>query len=264
MTGFFKKTIVPALAGLAFGLGCLALADEPLYVVLKLDDLSVHPKKPESNVDPRWDRVLKDLESRNIKASIGVICQGLENDCPKLEAWVKALHEKGNIEFWCHGYTHKEIKSDDGKSSIQEFKGVSLEEQVETLKKCQEAAQKRFGFKFAAFGSPFNGADANTPKALAQFPEIKVWFFGKRGPDTKQFVLDRPVDMENPTLKPDFEKFKAKFETLKGCKVITLQGHPPAWTDERFAEFEKVLDYLVARNAKFVTPGEYLQIANGK
>lgn len=230
------------------------------YVVLKFDDLTVKGK--DEQVRPNWNKLVAALERRKIKGSIGVICNGLEFGNPNLEKWVKEQNSKGTVEFWNHGMTHVEAPKQ-GDKRITEFSNVPLEEQVETLRKSQTLAKERLGIELAAFGSPFNTMDANTPKALAQFPEIKVWFYGRGGPDVKQLVLGRPIDLEYPTMKPNFEKFKAKYESLKDCKVMALQGHPAGWSPELFAEFEKVLDYLMERKAVFVTPSEYYNIVKG-
>ncbi len=254
------KTLAFSTFALSLGLSPAIAADEPVYIIIKADDLAV--PRPDANVHPAWDRFAKAIESRNLKASVGVVSQCLEKDCPKLEAWVKEYRDRGVLEFWNHGYTHVQTKAPDGKE-LQEFKNASYEDQVETLRKCQDLSERRFGFKFAAFGSPFNGADENTAKALSQFPEIKVWMYGRKSPETKQLVLDRVMNLEVPIFCPNSEDVKKSFEALKNCKVVTLQGHPAMWKESGFVEFEKVLDYLVSKGAKFVTPSEYWKISTG-
>lgn len=228
----------------------------PPHVVLKLDDLVVHKGSPDG-VHPAWKRIADLVRERKIKATFGIICNSLEGDQPRYFQWIKEQHASGRIEFWCHGYDHKQWTADG--ATLQEFKGTSFEHQRDALQKSERLAKEKLGFPLAAFGAGYNAIDENTVRALEAVPEITVWLYGNSKSPAGKLVLDRvgPVNIEQPTFVPDVEKFKAGYSRYPRRDYFVIQGHPTQWNEERFAQFVRILDFLTEQGAVFTTPSEY-------
>lgn len=224
------------------------------YVILKLDDVT--------NGTPQWKRTLDYLKSRNVKSSAGIICNSLESGKQAYYDWLKEVQQSGLVEFWLHGYDHKQWK-EDGKD-VWEFSGPSLEQQKEHIAKSQQLARQILGAPFAVFGAPFNKTDAATVKALAADPDIKVVLFGNPKDAAElpnALILDRTeMNIEAPLFVPNSQKVKHDYEAMAGTRdCFVIQGHPNQWTDERFAEFQKLVEYLQSQGVVFTTPSEYLK-----
>ncbi|MGI5869265.1 MAG: DUF2334 domain-containing protein [Kiritimatiellia bacterium] len=226
---------------------------KPQIVLLKLDDVAKW-------ISPRWRRTAEFLEERNIKASFGVIGQGLEMAGPETIEWIRERKQKGLVEFWLHGYKLR-TATDTG-----EFEHGTAEEQQAILEKCQRLAKERLGFEYSAFGPHWSGTTAETEQAVQAVPSIKIWLYGPRNPHVfTRLSIPRVMALENPTFLPDFEKFKAVYERT-GFKedVLVLQGHPDAWGDpSRWEGFVKIIDYLQSQGCVFMTPSEYLETLGG-
>ncbi len=180
-----------------------AARQSPPYIMIKIDDL----KSNKGKVHPLWKKVVDYLKSRNIKAGIGIICDSLEEDSPEYFQWIKDQRAGGMIEFWNHGYDHKEWQ--EGVKKVEEFKGPSYEQQKQHLLRCNELAKQKLGFTLPAFGAPFNATDDNTSKALSEDPDTTIWLYGDLKHPSGKVVLDRvgAVNIENPTFLPSLEKF---------------------------------------------------------
>ncbi|GHB96697.1 DUF2334 domain-containing protein [Cerasicoccus arenae] len=228
-----------------------AESDAPI-VVIKADDLVYR-----TEADPfgeGWSRFIELAQEKNIKVSIGIICNSLEKGTPKYIEAIQKLNDSGQIEFWNHGFTHSRNK-DTGKS---EFKGPSLEEQLETISKSQALAEEKLGFTFHSFGTPYNAADGNTPRALREHSELTSWMFGPSNAQLLpgQMILGRSVNLEQPVHHPNFEGFKKSFESKEDEPYYVLQAHPGGWDKARLEQFALVVDYLQSKGAVFMTPTE--------
>lgn len=238
------------------------LPKTPPVIILKLDDMTQRGAKKGQAVSWRWQKLVDILEKENIKANLGIIGKTFEKDNSKFNEWLKEQDKKGYVEFWNHGYTHKELPREGNKRRC-EFT-ASVAEQVATLKKTQQITKEKTGIELQAFGAPFNVTNTDTEKALGEFPEITVWFFGSNKTKTsKKLSLKRIVNLEHPTMNPsasglisDYDH-RGKFE-----KYLVLQGHPNAWNDKRFEEFTKAIAFLKEKGCKFVTCSEYLAMQN--
>lgn len=220
------------------------------FIILKLDDLS--------SVTPAWQRVVAFLEGKNIKSSIGIIGNSLEGQKTPYYEWIKAIEAKGLVEFWNHGFDHKQWK--DGAQDVYEFCGPTYEQQKEHFERTQQLAKDTVGLTLRTFGAPFNQTDAATEKVLAQSADTKVWLYGNPSADLSGIlVLDRtPLNIENPTFVPNLERLKKDYQNrAKDRDVFVLQGHPNAWNEARFADFVKIIEYLQEQGATFTTPYDY-------
>lgn len=225
----------------------------PPLIVIKADDLK--------RTQPAWDRFMEIIDRRDIKGSIGIICDSLEKATPEYLQWIKTVREGGRIEFWNHGYDHKMVRPPDKHYEQAEFNGPPYETQFDHLSRSQQLAQEKLGFAFETFGAPFNATDYNTVKALKALPDLKVWLYGNPATPAGKQVLTRipEVNIENPTFSPNLEKFIAGYRRHPEAAYFVIQGHPPQWDDARFAEFERILDFLQGEQAVFVTPAELAQ-----
>jgi peptidoglycan/xylan/chitin deacetylase (PgdA/CDA1 family) len=228
----------------------------PAHIIIKVDDL----RSLGGRVHPRWQKLVDFLKERKIKAGIGVICDSLEKDDPKYFQWIKDQQMGGLIEFWNHGYNHKSWE-ENGKT-VYEFKGASYELQKKNLLRCNELAKKKLGFTLPAFGAGFNAIDENTVKALTEDPDTTIWLYGDKKNPAGKIVMDRVgnVNIENPTFVPSLEKFKAGYAANPTRDYFVIQGHPAQWTDERFAQFVAIIDFLTTEKALFTTPTEYVKL----
>jgi len=227
----------------------------PPFIMIKVDDL----KSVRGKVHPLWKKLVDFLKERKIKAGIGIICDSLEGDSPEYFKWIRDQQASGLIEFWNHGYDHKEWTEGDKK--LQEFKGTSYEHQKQHLTRANQLAREKLGFPFQSFGAPFNATDQNTVKALAEDPDIKIWLYGDLKNPGGKIVLDRvgSVNIENPTFLPSLEKFMAGYAKYPDREFFVIQGHPAHWTEERFQQFVKIIDFLTAEKAVFTTPSDYVR-----
>lgn len=223
-------------------------------ILLKLDDLN--------RVTPRWQHCTDFLVAEGVKASYGVLCDVLEKGDPALEAWVKDLHAKGQIEFWNHGYSAK-VAEDKDKGTKGDWVGTGYDEQLKRMQRCHELARQRFGFDFAVFGPHTFPVDADTWKVMEQIPSLKaVWAIAPTPPaTTKLFVFVRryELNVEQPLFVPNPQALQKAYEAKgRTLEYISLQGHPNQWDDQRFEAFKKLVLYLKGQGCRFMTPSGYL------
>ncbi len=223
-------------------------------IILKLDDVTRSGAHGQAPVSPRWQRVADFVEREKIKASFGILGYSLEEDHEAYFTWIKDLAKRGSIEFWNHGFENR----------ADRFKGTPLAEQKEALLKVQRLAKQKLGLTLHVFGPHWGPTDKNTEAALAEIPEIRVWFFGPPRPQGGQVSLERTLNLEATTFVPDFEKFKDGYERFGRLKpYLALQGHPNAWTDERWENFVKIVGYLKDKGCTFMTPSQYVASVRG-
>lgn len=231
---------------------------KPVYIMLKLDDLT--------SKSPGWVRTVEFLKEKNVKSSIGIICNSLEKDNQAYFDWIKSVQAGGLVEFWNHGYDHKEWT--EGETKLQEFKGPSYEQQKEHFSKSQQLAKDKLGITLRSFGAPFNATDANTVKVLSEDPDVKVFLYGNpRDAATlpKVMILDRTqMNIENPLFVPNARRIEQDYDILaKKRDDFVIQGHANQWDGKRFEEFKKLVEFLISKGATFVTPYEYYLLKTG-
>lgn len=236
----------------------------PPIIVLKFDDV----KQVNGQAHAAWRKLADYLAGREIKAGFGVICETLQDATPAYATWIRDLHEAGRVEFWFHGWDHA-THAVNGEA-FNEFKNRSYEEQKERLDRSQKLAQAKLGFAFRTFGPPggvgSGSFDDATLRVMADDPFIKVWLYPQpldapgKALDAagKVTILDRvwAVNLESAVGVPDYNRFLAGYAANLERPYFVLQGHPAAWSPERFAEFTRIVDFLVSQKAVFMTPCE--------
>ncbi|CAN5497017.1 hypothetical protein BH09VER1_BH09VER1_43000 [soil metagenome] len=241
---------------------------KPPLIVIKVDDF----RPVDGKVHPLWQKLADYLTTRKIPFSIGVLMDKTSEASPVYFDWVRRHHAAGDIEFWLHGWDHATHVVDG--VTYNEFNHRSFDEQKKRFDDSQTLAKEKFGFAFTTFGPPggaANGAfDDNTIRVMAEDPAMRVWLYpqplDRKGADLaaagKVTILDRvwPVNLESRVGQPDFQKFLEGYAKYPDREYFVLQGHPMSWgSTEKFEQFKKIIDFLVAQNAKFVTPSELAQ-----
>lgn len=230
--------------------------NEPTQVIiLKADDLVFHDSVQVFN--PCWETYLDYIISKNIPSSVGVIMNSLDKGNKKYVEKVRMLQEKNGIELWNHGYTHDMNGKTESGEKAYEFLRTTEQFQYGQFIKSQKAAREKLGITIRTFGSPGNGMDANTTKAIDAIPELEVWLYGD--PASTKFVLKRlpGCDAEHPVHNPDFEHFKSHYDPAQ--PYLVMQYHPMSWDERRFGEFKKIIDFLLQKPVRFMTPYAYYQ-----
>lgn len=214
-------------------------------IVLKLDDLSTGG----GNVPNTWRRVTNFTEYRQLKVSIGLIAKSLEVGTPSYLSYITGLRAAGRVEFWFHGYDHVG----------QEFNGKTYADQKNRFVTSQSLAQTKLGFKFKAFGAPENTFDATTVQVMSEDADITTWIYGNTATPGGKTVLVRPsgINLEWTTFIPNLEKLISGYNAqYNNYDYFVLQGHPGNWTDERWVEFVRIVDWLTANGFTIVTADE--------
>lgn len=228
--------------------------DGKQVILLKLDDI-----REGTGVRDAFKKAKGIIDEKGIKASFGVIGISLEDDGKKEEYYddIKSFVADGNIEIWHHGYYHD-------KANQVEFSGGTYEQQYKQLKDTIDLLQEKCGITLRTFGPPYNATDAVTIEALNNLPQMKVFFFPSVTEGGNQLMLRESGNLETDTGVVDYDKFVETYESSKKDKpYLVLQGHPGNFNDESWANFEKVIDYLMEKNTIFMTPTEYYNQLNG-
>lgn len=230
--------------------------------IIKADDVT--------SVNPKWERFFKLAAENDVPVSAGIIAVSFEKQDGKYDEWLKKWEATGKVEFWNHGWDHRQWEEEGKKKS--EFGGSGYEHQKEHLTKAQEAAKQGIGKPFTAFGSGFNAMDSDTAKALNEIPELKMIFCYPGAKPTKEMkdkiLLPMTLRGENDgTGKPNFAKFKEEYETKKSDPNLTfaaLQFHPAGFSEQGFKDFAAIIGFMKAEGWTFKLPGEYAKLVGAK
>jgi len=223
-------------------------------VFLKADDIRYHSYW---NISPKWIRFFDYIKEKNIKANLGLIGNSLEEGDDIYCSSLMEINEYENFEFWNHGFTHKLNGTNDEGEKYHEFWNTSYEEQKQHLLKTQDLAKEKLGITLHGFGAPGNNIDDNTVAALEEIPDIKFWYYGNE--NSNKLVFPRRIRVETSTGVADYDKFIA--DSRVNDDILTLEIHPACWDDpNRYEEFKKVIDYLMAKDVTFMTGYEYYKM----
>ena len=225
------------------------------FVFLKADDVKfVSP----GTLSTKWKKFFEYIESKQIKASIGLIGNSLEIGTTDYYSYLINLENSGLFEIWNHGYSHLLNGTNGDGEVFHEFWNTPLEEQKMSLMKTESLAKDKLNLTLHTFGAPGNAIDENTKEALNDISEIKVWYFGLE--DSAKLVIKRVSEIEFPTHYPDYQKFIENYDPES--PYLALQIHPNSWDENHFNEFKKIIDYLIAEKVTFINPYEYYQLVH--
>lgn len=207
-------------------------------VILKMDDLN------EENQSSFYE-VYKFCKGLQIFPSFGVIGSSLVKGSNGYISKLTEMKEYG-VELWNHGFYHV----------VEEFSKNSYEQQKDSIKKTQDAFEKKLGYIPCTFGAPYNRGTENTVNVLKRnFREIENYFFlvdAKEGAIAKQ-LLSR-CNCERVAGDIDIEYFEKEYTRLKYANYFVVQFHPGKWKNKDFELFKKIIYRLLADGNTIVTP----------
>ena len=244
---------------------------EGLVIILKADDLG--------EVDANWSRFIQKLIDDSISAGIGVISKNVSKVALTEIRRISNIKQKNGypvVEFWNHGYDHKDLKPHDEQT---EFFNTNFNYQHAHFNLAQHFFTDSLHMTSHSFGAPHNRTQLITENVIEQFPEINVWqnygrtekyrHTGWKDPkykvihDTDQRII-LSIDylsLHNLNI-GDIEKNYA-IDSKK--PYIVIQIHPAAWNDEIFQKFETIVQfYKQSHRATFMTPYQYYQFLHKK
>ena len=223
-------------------------------IILKADDLIYSSGY---TIPLGFQRFIHYVEQKKIMASIGIIGNSLEIDNDDYFTILRDIINDGSIEIWNHGFDHKLNGVNQNGETYHEFWNTSYEHQKEHLEKTQDLAREKLGISLRAFGAPGNNHDSVTLDVINGNDEIKIWFYGN--PESNKLILERHYNIEFPTSFPDYEEFVDNYPNDE--EYLALQIHPNVWDDERFEQFNLIVDYLIQQRVAFVTPYQFYRLA---
>lgn len=220
---------------------------EGKFAIIKADDLKERT--------PKWDAFLSAAQAEDAKVTIGIICNSLEKPNATHEEWLKGLVASGRVEFWNHGWDHKQWK--EGEKTLSEFGGSGYDHQKDHLTKSQEVSARVFGKPFAVLGTPFNAMDLDTGRVLTEIPEITQVFAypGKKKELGGKTILPMLMRGEaDGTGKPNSEKFIADYQEKEWSKhdFTAIQFHPNSFGEGGVEEFSKIIKFLKTEGWEFI------------
>lgn len=248
------------ITSLAVAFVCLNLTAQTTgpapQVILKLDDM----KHKRGELVSGWQMTLAYLDEKNIPASIGLVCNTLDNPPEAYVASLKTLDSTGRYEFWNHGWSHTRDKD----AGTYEFKGNSYEYQAERFARSQQIARDILGIELIGFGAPYNQTDESTAKLLGEHPEIQWWMYPPRKaiiPDgVMPFYRIGKINIEIPVHSPNPEALREAFPLYRDQPVLVIQGHPMSWDqDDRFEKFKEIIEFLESQGCTFVLPRDLVK-----
>lgn len=216
------------------------------------------------NISPalKW---LSDLAmQKDIKITFAVIPKYLAGD-PELISYLKGL-DPDHFEMATHGFDH------------EDFSGMSYLSQYDLIDKGTEAMVQAFHIRPYTFIPPFNQVDSNTIRALkalgyhsfsgslgGNFSNLNESDFEAMPADITWEVQWHGGEVTHLDLKT-FEKYFDNQKFLQDKSIVICLHHDTfmnasgglnkTLTDS----FEKSIDYIKARNVKFVTIEEAYQL----
>ena len=219
--------------------------------IIKADDLT----KPTEN----WDRFIEVSSELQVKVSIGIICDSLQEDVNGYFNWLRTLQAGGSVEFWNHGWDHKRWGPEGER--ISEFQGSGYPYQKKHLDDSQAIMKQVLGVTTVAFATPWNDFDEDTGRVINEREDIRLFIGHYRGNlDSAKLLVRMRLRVElDGTGKPSLEKFVTLYEGLEDKDaVVALQFHPNAFEEHHFSEYEKIITFMREKGWTFMTPRECL------
>jgi hypothetical protein len=116
-----------------------------MKIILKADDLAGYPGKNKI-IPKRWQRFVDLIEKYKIKATIGIIGNSLLFNDEGYFEWVKKYDKLAFIEFWNHGFLHRQFLFDN--ENYQEFKETTIEYQLQLIEYTNKLAKEKLNIEF--------------------------------------------------------------------------------------------------------------------
>jgi hypothetical protein len=245
---------------------CSAPLPAKQYAIIKADDFIVQSDQPSRAVSEAYLKFIALVREKKIVASLGISAHVLERATPEYIALCRELDASGRFEIWNHGYDHYYSLTDEhGKFVAAEFYRMPYGYQLRQMKKAQNAVKEKLGIAMRSFGSPGNMNDATTALMLAQFPEIKVWFYAPKDVTLPPDVIAIPrtsLEFNVPQGRViDVARFIKEYDPAK--PVICFQLHPRSKSDADLARIGEAIDFLLSKGVEFIKPHDYYLLTKG-
>jgi len=211
--------------------------------IIKADDFSLDRGGPE------WLAFLTRAAERQVPVSVGVVGWGTASAVDRgvdLPALVRGGIERGTVEVWNHGWSHRR----------DEFTNGDVRAQLDSIDRTQRVL-RALGIANAIFGVPYNRADAATPLACAAHPDIRLTYdVPGHGPVQSAAAVPR-VSIENRQIgfDVDVRQFLRTCTRLaeEGVEVAILQVHPVRWSALAMEAFSQVVARALHDGHQFIT-----------
>ena len=243
-----------------------------LVVILKADDMG--------DVGGNWSRFIQTLIDDSICAGIGLIPRDVHETSVSEIRKISNIKQKNGypvIEFWNHGYDHKDLKPHD---EVTEFYNTDYNYQHTHIRMAQRFFSDTLNVTSHSFGAPHNRTKLMTEGIIEKFPEINVWqHYGKvekyshttwKDPklkiirDTDKHII---LSIDYLSLRSfNVESIEKNYSNDYKKPYIIIQIHPAGWNDETFAKFERIVQFYKQpeHKATFMTPYQYFQSLHHK
>lgn len=251
--GFRARIVRVVSALLAFFFAAAVGAVDPARVVLiKADDF----RTP----NQAWTNFLQVSRAAGVKVGLGVIVTSIVGNATTA-LWMREQEAAGDVEFWNHGWDHLQWTNESGQV-VSEFKGSGLAHMQQHLADAQAGLTNALGRSVVAFGTPYNGFDADTATVINDTPALRL-FFASSVP-TASSLLDprvkvvRVISESDGTGMPNAAKFQAAFPPGTPGPV-SLQFHPANSNfAARMGEYQQILQYLLTNGYSILLPSEFV------
>lgn len=215
-------------------------------VIIKADDYWISTNQLYND---GWNNFINYIETNSLKASIGLIGNAILSMGQNTLSDKTSMLQRGNIEFFDHGYDHGNGTNPDG-SSWWEFWNTPQLQQQDHLTRFINLAKSKLNLNLRAFGAPGNSFDQSTSSLLNALPEFKIFYYLNAPPINSNKLLLKITSLEHNV--PNF------ISTYDGTPpYIVYQVHPYTWDQTALNEFKQIIDILNSKNVRFMTSYNY-------
>src|SRR5262245_4013920 len=147
-----------------------------------------------------------------------------------------------------------------------EFKGSPYSYQKSASDKAINSMVAGFDYLMRTYSEHWYGGDQTTVTVFNENPYFRIWWEPTQSGIRPDAVIetDGAVSLESSTgVIEDTATFQQKYDAYAFREFHTLQGHPNQWDAASRARFTTILDFLVARGAKFTTTWEFYKRLRG-
>jgi hypothetical protein len=175
---------------------------------------------------------------------------------------LQAEEKRGDVEFWNHGWDHKQWKV--GDQTVSEFSGSGIDHQRDHFTRAQATLKTALGHDCAVFGTPYNAFDTNTATVINETPATRLFFAHNvtlvRSLVARRVTVIDVISETGGTGKPDAAGFEALWAKRAAAgyldQPISLQFHPPYFDAPHLAEYVKIVAFLKAQGCEIKLPSE--------
>lgn len=249
----FRARIVRMIGALMafFFVATVGAVDPARVVLIKADDF----RTP----NQAWTNFLQASRAAGVKVGLGVIVASIAGNATTAQ-WMRGQEAAGDVEFWNHGWDHLQWTNESGQV-VSEFKGSGLAHMQQHLADAQAGLSNALGRSAVAFGTPYNGFDADTATVINATPALRLFFSSAASASSlldPRVKVVRIISESDGTGMPNAAKFQAAFPPGTPGPV-SLQFHPANSNFAgRMGEYQQILQYLLTNGYSILLPSEFV------